>query len=345
MKLFGRTARVELFQWRSNDPVPTVSSASRYQNILGIWEFPNLVFQFSIPFADQASASNLATLEMTNLSKENETKFRKERHLRIYAGYGNNPPLVFGSAIIDGVGSRDTEVDQILVVRLSDESTKWLEMTTALQWSEKVKTSDIVFKLIEALKMEVGVVDPGLDKEYERGFTVHQDKKIKDWLDLLAKDSLSKVYVYQGYVYFVRPPYIHLPVFSIGNQQGVWPLIGSLEEVEDDITSTQHDPRWKATTLITPEIRPDRAVFITSDTYTGLGRVIGANHEFSIERAVTTFTFEPMSDAQKQYVRSSGRATKPSISTPSVSSQANQILTRDETIISTPSIGGIAGQR
>jgi hypothetical protein len=218
------------------------------------------------------STSNIATIKIYNLSKENIDSIKKGSLVSIKTGYKDLNKIVF-NGVVDTVTSIDENQGLTTEIRSTENNELMLFTRVDRTFNKNVKASDIIKKIVADSHLEIGILDLVNDKHYEKGKTF--SCSLKKAFQVLSSDTGSKFFNTNEKVYFKNASKIYTKTMSIDGKSGLLKIEPS-------------EKGYVMQTLMISEIEEDIIINVTDINYTGKYRVkecryvANGNDDFSI---------------------------------------------------------------
>jgi hypothetical protein len=252
MKLYGRV--IELF----------VDSTLFYGH--------ELTIQFSIPF-DNSDSSNVAEVQIYNLTQETINNIKKGSSVILNAGYRGD-----AGAVLLGVAERVyTEwqgVDKITTIQVVDGSDSWFNMPVQKSYAEGMTAEEIINDLTAVQSgLMIGALNLPRNHVYLSGKTVKGT--LANVIREIAKDCGATCHVTKGKV-FIRPSgQGDITGFILNSDSG---LIASPTQTVKSVNG-KDIYGWSVRCLLNHRMTTDALIQITSRTANGTFKVEKGRHD------------------------------------------------------------------
>ncbi len=229
--------------------------------------------------SDDVLARYYEVLRQAGLGSESEEREMQEviPYMRIYAGWGEDPPLIFTGKIEKLPESYFAGGDKITVFSLVDDEEgrlpRWRCPGSRMSFPPGTPIRDIIETLIAELGLPLGApVEPGVNYPVKEGRSFGPDTPIREALRDLAQETESEFYVVNSHVYFVPADYGIPTGLTLNRRTGlIW------------IGRPIHYQRWAGTeelvftALIHPLLTPGAIVTVADRYFTGTVRIEGVH--------------------------------------------------------------------
>lgn len=246
--------------------------------------FSGLRISFEID-KNSESHPNTTKVSIYNLSLENRTKLESTgivMGLDVgYAGLGDFDPIVSQIFIGDvkRVKSERKGCDLITTLEAGDNEVALRETTIDQSFGDQTPLSTVIGAVAETFKVAIGYMAPGLAGVYQNGITL--SGLASDNLDVLTKKAGLEWSVTDGELFILDPkqPTPETAVV-VSPQTG---LLGIPSKREQGI---------EFTALINPEIKPGRAIALSSGPISGVFRARTCKYQGDTHSGQWTVTVE-----------------------------------------------------
>lgn len=232
-----------------------------------IIKYPDLDLSFSVNF-DTGSDANVGNIKVYNLSRKSINLLKKDKILKIKAGYKEDLGEIF-SGVISSVTTKWENSDKVTEIVIGDHSKDWLKATINTTWRTEIKASQVIKDIADKLPFEIGKIEIEKDKLYPKGKTF--SKTCKAALEELAKDLDLKLHVNKGKIYLLSKHKGTEQVIVLNKDTG---LISSPQ----DVSKNNEENRYKLKALLNYRIETDSILKIESKTINDYYRVYKGEH-------------------------------------------------------------------
>lgn len=214
-------------------------------------------------------------IEIYNLRRFDERQMLEGDVVNVWAGYrGRNlGQLIMGT--ITGKDRSQEGMDRRVSLEVEESGDWWPTLSAWKEPESQERASVVVKKLLEMLPLDYEYQGVGREKTYARGVSIDQRWTVMEALARLARDTRSKVYVFNGVVHFEPIGSFREREYVVTSQGPDKNLVGSLDDVSDAENSGAEQADWRVTTLLDArQIFPSAKFIVDDRRYSGWVRCI-----------------------------------------------------------------------